>query len=66
MGCTGPTGALTMVKKRAYNRLSKTALSLRRLGTLHPHKIISLDHNNLRELESTLLIKNHTKIININ
>ncbi len=66
MGCLAAMEGLTTARRRVYNRLSKIALSLRRLGMLHLHKIISLDHNNLRELESTLLIKNHTKIININ
>jgi hypothetical protein len=55
-----------MARKRAYNKLSKTVLSLRRLGMLLQLKIISLGHNNLKDLESTRLIKNHTKIININ
>jgi hypothetical protein len=55
-----------MARKRAYNKLSKTVLSLRRLGMLLLLKIISLGHNNLKDLESTRLIKNHTKIININ
>jgi hypothetical protein len=55
-----------MARKRAYNKLSKTVLSLRRLGMLLLLKIISLGHKNLKDLESTRLIKNHTKIININ
>jgi hypothetical protein len=55
-----------MARRRAYNKLSKTVLSLRRLGMLLQLKIISLGHNNLKDLESTRLIKNHTKIININ
>jgi hypothetical protein len=59
-------GACTMARRRAYNKLSKTVLSLRRLGMLLLLKIISLGHNNLKDLESTHLIKNHTKIININ
>jgi hypothetical protein len=60
-----PVLDLIMAKRKAYSKLSRTALLLKRSGTLHQLKTTFSAPNTLKDLECIRSTKNHSKSITI-